>query len=73
MPVIFDLDGDNIICLLYRLKQDLSSRTSKKHGSDTDLEATMYKRFVEIENETFPSSVMGRDWGQQRSWNAILK
>jgi hypothetical protein len=32
----------------------------------------MHQRLVEIKDETFASQVLRGNWGQQRSWNAIL-
>jgi hypothetical protein len=38
-----------------------------------DLKATVDKRLVQIQNETFPSGVVRRHRGEKRPWYTILK
>ena len=65
MPVVLNFDGHDIVRLLNGLRDITSIKVPPDLGTNlTYLKAAVHQCLVEIEHETFSSSMFGRYWGE---------
>lgn len=72
MPVILDLNRDNVVGLRYRLGDVIGKRDGIEREK-TYLETAMDKCLVKVENQAFATGMLWGDGGQEGFWDTILQ